>query len=189
MLGADIEGPKRGEGYYPCIENQDDMSRELTREVPGWSDAPVPICHGGDLRALTFCCHPGYPLTFSPICLREKALREAGLPSSRYVEIKEWFSELVGWSSPAVCFGSLSYCCMRRRGCPGERDRVLVELYGEPFSRALEEYFLRKRVLAVHLLREASHQQAVRELVEREVEGLRRTGRKDLLSLLSLRPR
>jgi len=104
------------------------------------------------------------------------------------VEIKEWFSKVVGWDSSAVCFGSLSYCCMRRRGCPGERDRVLVGLYGEPLSRALEEYFLRKRVLAVHLLREASHRESVRGLMEREVEGIRRTGRRDLLSLLDLRP-
>lgn len=153
--------------------------REFIREVPGWSDAPVPICHGGDLRALTFCCHPDYPLTFSAICLREKALREAGLTPSRYVEIKDWFSKRVGWDSPDVCFGSLSYCCMRRRGCPGERDRVLRRLYGEPFERALEEYFLRKRILAVHLLRETAG-----ELVRREIEGILQTGRRDLLSLL-----
>ncbi|MEM0358983.1 MAG: hypothetical protein QXG22_03095 [Candidatus Hadarchaeales archaeon] len=159
-----------------------------TRRVPGWDNAPVPICHGGDLRALTFCCHPDYPLTFSAICLREKALKEAGLPSGKYVEIKDWFSEQVGWDSPDVCFGSLSYCCMRRRGCPGERDRVLMELYGRPFERALEEYFLRKRILAVHLLREASNQGAVGRLVEREIRDLSRIERGDLISLLRLKP-
>ncbi|MEM3012838.1 MAG: hypothetical protein QW084_05705 [Candidatus Hadarchaeales archaeon] len=164
------------------------VQEDLTRKVPGWSDAPVPICHGGDLRALTFCCHPDYPITFSAVCLRERALKEAGLPSRKYVEIKDWFSEQVGWDSPDVCFGSLSYCCMRRRGCPGERDRVLARLYGEDFEKALEEYFLRKRVLAVHLLRRASNQGAVRGLVEGEIRTISRTEREDLISLLRLKP-
>ncbi len=159
---------------------------KLTREVPGWSDAPVPICLGGDLRALTFCCHPDYPLTFSSLCLRERALEEAGLSPRRYVGIKDWFSRLVGWDSPDVCFGSLSYCCMRRRGCPGERDRVLREMYGGPFEKALEEYFLRKRILSAHLLREG--RAGGQELVKREIEGILRTGRKDLISLLHLKP-
>lgn len=164
------------------------MAQGETRNVPGWNNAPVPICHGGDLRALTFCCHPDYPLTFSSICLRERALERAGLPSRKYVEIKDWFSKVVGWDSPDVCFGSLSYCCMRRRGCPGERDRVLMELYGGNFEKALEEYFLRKRVLAIHLLRRASNQSVVKELVEEETGDLLRTGRGDLISLLRLKP-
>lgn len=159
-----------------------------TREVPGWSGAPVPICLGGGFGALTFCCHPDYPLTFSALCVRDQALKEVGLSPSRYVEIKDWFSERVGWDSREVCFGSLSYCCMRRRGCPGERDRVLVGLYGKPLEKALEEYFLRKRVLAVHLLSTASRREKVEELAEREKEGILRTGREDLISLLRLKP-
>ncbi|MHC1628533.1 MAG: methanogenesis marker 9 domain-containing protein [Candidatus Nezhaarchaeales archaeon] len=164
------------------------VNREYTRDVPGWSGAPVPICHGGDYRALTFCCHPDYPLTFSNICLRRKALREIGLSESRYVEIKEWFSGIVNWRSNLVCFGSLSYCCMRRRGCPGGRDYVLMTLYGSSFEKALEEYFLRKRVLAVHLLREASNRDLVKGLIELEVSGIKQLGRSDLIELLNLRP-
>jgi len=162
--------------------------RKMTRDVPGWDYAPVPICHGGDYRALTFCCHPGYPLTFSDACSREEALDEIGLSESRYVEVKEWFSDVVGWRSELVCFGSLSYCCMRRRGCPGGRDYALVRLYGRPFERALEEYFLRKRVLAVHLLREASRPELVEGLIELEVSSLKRLGRRDVAELLDLRP-
>jgi len=164
------------------------VNREYTRDVPGWSGAPVPICHGGDYRALTFCCHPDYPLTFSDICLRRKALEEIGLSESRYVEIKEWFSNLVNWKSDLVCFGSLSYCCMRRRGCPGGRDYALMMLYGSSFEKALEEYFLRKRVLAVHLLREASNRDLVKDLIEFEVSSIKRLGRSDLIELLNLKP-
>jgi len=159
-----------------------------TRNVPGWRNAPVPICHGGDYRALTFCCHPGYPLTFSFMCSRRRALNEIGLSEERYVEIKDWFSSLVGWWSEEVCFGSLSYCCMRRRGCPAGRDHVLAKLYGDNFEKALEEYFLRKRVLAVHLLREATNKSLVEDLIKLEVHEIKKIGRDDIVKLLLLKP-
>jgi predicted metal-binding transcription factor (methanogenesis marker protein 9) len=153
-----------------------------TRKVPGWEDCPVPVCHGGDPRALTFCCHPNYPLAFFGICRRNKMLEDLELSNERFMEIKDKFSERVGWNDPRVCFKSLAYCCLRRRGCPGERDNVLREMYGDDFYRAFEEYILRKRVLAVKILEQANGK--AKPFLEKEVEEIRKMGRTDLLELL-----
>ncbi|MEM2058890.1 MAG: hypothetical protein QXO76_11670, partial [Thermoproteota archaeon] len=68
------------------------VTDDKVRAVPGWRDAPVPICYGGDYRALTFCCHPDYPLAFSHICKRDVVLKELGISKARYVEVKDRFS-------------------------------------------------------------------------------------------------
>lgn len=131
-----------------------------TRKVPGWENAPVPICKGGDPRALTFCCKPGYTLTFSDVCRRDAVLKELGVAPSEFVRIKDEFSKRNGWDDPRVCFGSLSYCCMRRSGCPF-RDEVLLEIYpGKSYEGALEKYFKKKRELAELILRFAEEKRS-----------------------------
>ncbi|MFX1340227.1 MAG: hypothetical protein ACFFDK_16570, partial [Promethearchaeota archaeon] len=97
------------------------------RDLPGWEkNAPIPLCMGGDYRALTFCCKPGYSLTYIFKCRRDETLEELGLSKDEFKRIKEDFSKENNWSSDAVCFGSFSYCCMRRNGCP-RRDIGLTE--------------------------------------------------------------
>ena len=57
-----------------------DIDQEKLRDIPGWEkNAPIPICMGGDYRALTFCCKPGYSLTFGFKCKRNKTLKEIGI--------------------------------------------------------------------------------------------------------------
>jgi len=75
-----------------------------------------------------------------------------------------------------------------RKGCLGERDYVLIMLYGSPFEKALEEYSLRKRVLAVHLLREAPNEDLVRNLIELEVSGVKKVGGQDIVKSLCSKP-
>ncbi|MFX1503982.1 MAG: hypothetical protein ACFFDH_23675, partial [Promethearchaeota archaeon] len=105
------------------------LDPDKLRDLPGWErNAPVPLCMGGDYRALTFCCKPGYSLTFGFKCRRDKRLDELGLDSEDFIKIKEVFSGENNWDSDLVCFGSLSYCCMRRNGCP-KRDYALIERY------------------------------------------------------------
>ncbi|MBD3230509.1 MAG: hypothetical protein GF329_20185 [Candidatus Lokiarchaeota archaeon] len=136
------------------------------RNVPGWRNAPVPACYGGDYRSLTFCCHPGYNLTFSFKCMRDKLLKEIGLSKERFVEIKDQFSKEHNWDAPTLCFRSLSYCCMRRGGCPGDRDNVLKALYpNDNFDDTLREYFKRKRLLAIRLLKAAKRQNLVKPYI------------------------
>ncbi|MHA1232232.1 MAG: hypothetical protein ACTSPQ_16485 [Candidatus Helarchaeota archaeon] len=105
------------------------LDPKLIRDVPGWKNAPVPACYGGDYRSLTFCCHPNYTLTFSYKCMRDFLLKEIGLSKEEFIRIKDEFSKENNWDAPTVCFRSLSYCCMRRGGCPGDRDNVLKALY------------------------------------------------------------
>ena len=126
------------------------------REVPGWKDCPVPVCYGGDLRAITFCCHPKYPLEFNTICRRGEILKKIELTNEKFIEIKERFSEEVGWKDTRLCFKSLAYCCLRRNGCPAERDTVLKKLYGDDYSKTFKEYILLKRVLTIRLLKQAN---------------------------------
>jgi len=154
------------------------------RNVPGWEDCPVPVCHGGDPRALTFCCRPGYMLTFSNICQRDEMLDVVGLSQKEFVEIKDKFSTDVGWDDERVCFGSLSYCCLRKSGCPSWRDYILKELYGQDFKKAFSEYMLRKRVLAVKLLEKGKNKDSLKEYIDNEREKLRKLGRSDILYLL-----
>ncbi|MCD6409726.1 MAG: hypothetical protein J7L98_05270 [Candidatus Verstraetearchaeota archaeon] len=155
-----------------------------TRSVPGWPNAPVPVCYGGDPRALTFCCHPRYPLTFAEACRLKEMLKIVGLGVERYLEVKERFSKAAGWDSSEVCFGSLSYCCMRRRGCP-YRDTALARIYDHGYEHMLEEYFLRKRVLAVKLLEACSNQSLVKPYLEAEKSAIMELGRGDLIKLLN----
>lgn len=141
------------------------------RNLPGWKYAPVPVCFGGDIRALAFCCHPGFSLTHSAVCQRKVVLKKIGLSEADYVKIKNEFSKSQEWEDPRVCFKSLSYCCMRRDGCPNTRDFVLYELYGDektPWEVIQKEYFSRKRLLCIELLKKARNKDVVKPYLEFE---------------------
>ena len=61
-----------------------ELDKDKLRDLPGWEkNAPIPICMGGDYRALTFCCKPGYSLTFGYKCRRDKRLKELGISHVR----------------------------------------------------------------------------------------------------------
>jgi len=142
------------------------------RNLPGWKNAPVPICFGGDIRALAFCCHPKYNLTHSSICRRKITLEKIGLTEEQYIQIKDAFSEDHNWGDPRVCFKSLSYCCMRRDGCPNTRDYVLYELYGDsstPWSTIQQEYFSRKRLLCIEILKGAKKKALIKPFLDFEM--------------------
>jgi predicted metal-binding transcription factor (methanogenesis marker protein 9) len=141
------------------------------RNLPGWKFAPVPICFGGDVRALAFCCHPLYNLTHSAICRRKATLEKIGLTEDEFIQIKDAFSKLHNWDDPRVCFKSLSYCCMRRDGCPNTRDYVLYELYGNsstPWPTIQQEYFSRKRLLSIEILKAAKNKALVKPFLNFE---------------------
>jgi predicted metal-binding transcription factor (methanogenesis marker protein 9) len=123
------------------------------RDLPGWeNNAPVPLCMGGDYRALTFCCKPGQSLTYSFKCKRDDNLKELGLSEAEFIKIKESFSKENNWDSDIVCFGSLSYCCMRRNGCP-RRDVALIERYPGLFpEEIMKTYFQKKKELSKRIL-------------------------------------
>lgn len=130
-----------------------ELEEDKLRDLPGWEDnAPVPICMNGDYRALTFCCKPGYSLTFAFKCKRDKILAELNFSQEDFIKIKEKFSKKYNWDSDVVCFGSLSYCCMRRGGCP-RRDLALKRKYPEmtPEER-LKFYFEKKKELSQLIL-------------------------------------
>ncbi|TXT61487.1 MAG: hypothetical protein BAJALOKI3v1_780005 [Promethearchaeota archaeon] len=132
-----------------------ELEEDKLRDLPGWENhAPVPICMGGDYRALTFCCKPGYSLTFGFKCKRDQVLSELGMSHQQFIKIKENFSEEHNWDSDIVCFGSISYCCMRRGGCP-RRDLALKRRYPDmsPEER-LKHYFKKKKELARNILEE-----------------------------------
>ncbi|MFX0134855.1 MAG: hypothetical protein ACFFDN_14535 [Candidatus Hodarchaeota archaeon] len=140
----------------------------LIRKLKGWQNAPVPICFGGDIRALTWCCHPAYALTFSTHCMRKKALDKIGMSEVEYIKIKDEFSKEFDLDDDRVCFKSLSYCCMRRGGCPGERDNVLREKFGKdkPWEETLGKYFRIKRLLAKRILEKAKNKELVKPYLE-----------------------
>ena len=147
------------------------IDEKKVRHLPGWKFAPVPVCFGGDIRALAFCCHPGFNLTHSSICRRRFALEKVGLSETEYIKIKDEFSKRIGWEDPRVCFKSLSYCCMRRNGCPNTRDFVLYELYGDektPWEVIQKEYFSRKRLLCIEILKKAKNKELVKPYLEFE---------------------
>lgn len=129
-----------------------DLDPEKLRDVPGWEGAPIHICMGADYRGLTFCCKPGYSLTHAFICKRDKILTEIGLTPEEFIQIKVEFSNENNWDSDIVCFGSLSYCCMRRNGC-SRRDLALVERYpNKSFEEIMKIYFKNKKELSKRIL-------------------------------------
>ncbi len=136
------------------------IEQDKLRDLPGWEkNAPVPVCMGGDCRALTFCCKPGYSLNFGYKCKREEILSEVGISGKEFIKIKEDFSEENDWDSDVVCFGSISYCCMRRGGCP-RRDVALVDRYpGQPIEEIMEIYFQKKKELSKKILESIRNQE------------------------------
>lgn len=130
-----------------------DLDPDKLRDLPGWEkDAPIPLCMGGDYRALTFCCKPGYSLTFGFKCKRDEKLKEIGLTPEDLITIKEQFSKENNWDSEIVCFDSLSYCCMRRDGCP-KRDFALFERYSNmALDKIMAIYFQKKKELSKRIL-------------------------------------
>jgi predicted metal-binding transcription factor (methanogenesis marker protein 9) len=129
------------------------IDQDKLRDIPGWErNAPIPICLGGDYRALTFCCKPGHSLTYVLKCRRDENLEELGLSAEDFIEIKEKFSKNNDWDSEVVCFGSLSYCCMRRGGCP-HRDLALLARYpGLTPEEIMKVYFQKKKELSKMIL-------------------------------------
>lgn len=129
------------------------LDKDKLRDLPGWEkNAPVPICMGGDYRALTFCCKPGFSLTFGFKCRRDEKLLELGITPEEFTKIKEDFSKENDWDSDIPCFGSISYCCMRAGGCP-RRDVALVERYpGKGIQEIMKIYFEKKKELARNIL-------------------------------------
>lgn len=146
------------------------LKKDKLRDVPGWEkDAPVPICMGGDYRALTFCCKPGHSLTFGFKCKRDEKLKEVGVDPEEFMRIKEEFSKENDWASDVVCFGSIAYCCMRRNGCKN-RDVALVERYPEmPLEEIMKLYFQKKKELSKKILECVTNQEGkekVKELLD-----------------------
>lgn len=129
------------------------LDENKLRDLPGWEKvAPIPVCMGGDYRALTFCCKPGYSLTFVFKCRRDERLSELGLSTEEFINIKEEFSKENNWDSEFVCFGSLSYCCMRRSGC-SRRDIALLERYPDmDLEDIMKIYFQKKKELSKRIL-------------------------------------
>ena len=129
------------------------LDKEKLRDLPGWEgDAPVPICMGGDYRALTFCCKPGFSLTFGFKCKRDEKLKEIRMSPEEFISIKEDFSKENNWDSETVCFGSISYCCMRAGGCP-RRDVALVMRYpGKTIEEIMKIYYQKKKELSKKIL-------------------------------------
>ena len=130
-----------------------DLDPDKLRDLPGWKGAPIHICMDADYRGLTFCCKPGYSLTFGYKCKRDEILDEINLSPEEFMRVKEEFSKENDWDSDIVCFGSLSYCCMRRGGCP-RRDLALIQRYpNKTKEEIMEIYYKNKRELAIRILR------------------------------------
>ncbi len=130
----------------------EEIDPEKIRQIPGWNNAPIHICMDADYRGLTFCCKPGHSLTFGFKCKRDLTLKELGLSSEEFIRIKEEFSKENNWDSEVVCFGSISYCCMRRGGCP-RRDIALNKRYpNTPLEEIMKTYFQKKKELSKKIL-------------------------------------
>ncbi|MHA1193136.1 MAG: hypothetical protein ACTSP9_12710 [Promethearchaeota archaeon] len=130
-----------------------DLDPDKLRDLPGWKGAPIHICMDADYRGLTFCCKPGYSLTFGFKCKRDEILDEIGLSPEEFIRVKEEFSKENDWDSDIVCFGSISYCCMRRGGCP-RRDQALFDRYpNKTKEEIMEIYYKKKRELAIIILK------------------------------------
>ena len=130
----------------------EEINPEKIRQLPGWNDAPIHICMDADYRGLTFCCKPGHSLAYGFKCKRDLTLKELGLSPEEFIRIKEEFSKENDWNSEVVCFGSISYCCMRRGGCP-RRDIALSERYpNKPLEEIMKIYFQKKKELSKRIL-------------------------------------
>ena len=130
----------------------EEIDPEKIRQIPGWNNAPIHICMNADYRGLTFCCKPGHSLTFGFKCKRDLTLKELGLNPEEFIRIKEEFSKENNWDSEVVCFGSISYCCMRRGGCP-RRDIALSKRYPNiPLEEIMKIYFKKKKELSKRIL-------------------------------------
>ena len=134
------------------------IPKKNLRDIKNWKNAPIPICMGGDYRALTFCCKPGSALTFGFKCQRDKRLSEINITPMKFIQIKEKFSKKHDWGAPETCFDSLSYCCMRRKGC-FKRDSALGRIYPDLLPQArLGKYFLLKKKLSQRIMEYANIQ-------------------------------
>ncbi|MBD3352090.1 MAG: hypothetical protein GF364_11440 [Candidatus Lokiarchaeota archaeon] len=142
------------------------ISKKFLRDLPNWKNAPVPVCMGGDCRALSWCCKPGYSLTFGFKCLRDQMLKKVGLTPEEFIEIKQEFSDKHEWDSEFPCFGSFSYCCMRRGGC-SRRDAGLKKRYP---NNSMEEiyaiYFKLKKELANIILKKCRNKAMVKDFID-----------------------
>ena len=141
------------------------LEEDKVRDLSGWERiAPIPICMGGDYRALTFCCKPGYSLTFGFKCNRDNILKELKLTPEEFMNIKDQFSKENNWDSELVCFGSISYCCMRSGGCP-KRDLALTIRYPNLTKEEfMKVYFQKKKELSKRILESVIDQEAKTEV-------------------------
>ena len=96
-------------------------------------------------------------------------LEELGFDPEEFVRVKEKFSKENDWASDVVCFGSISYCCMRAGGCP-RRDVALVDRYsGMPMGEIMKLYFQKKKELSKRILERIENQEGkdkVKELLD-----------------------
>ncbi len=142
------------------------VDKRFLRDLDNWSNAPVPVCMGGDPRALAWCCKPGYSLTFGFKCMRDKVLKDVGITSKEFMKIKSTFSKKHNWEAPETCFGSLTYCCMRNGGCH-RRDAALSRVYsGMSYEKAKAEYFRLKQILAQEILKTAKNKKNVKPFLK-----------------------
>lgn len=135
---------------------------QMVRDLPGWKNAPVPPCFGGDPRGLTFCCDPRYPLAYAYKCRRKEVLEAIGLTDEELIKIKQEFSREKGWDNEMVCFKSLAFCCMRRSGC-FNRDPVIAMICG-----SYEDYYSKKRELAIRILERARNSEYCKRFIDYE---------------------
>jgi predicted metal-binding transcription factor (methanogenesis marker protein 9) len=143
-----------------------DLDPDKLRDIPGWKDAPIHICMNADYRGLTFCCKPGYSLTFALKCKRDETLEYLGITKEEFIAIKEKFSKENNWDSDLTCFGSLVYCCMRRNGCP-KRDAALQKRYmTEEREMYIEIYFEKKKELSKKILEAVKNPKAKEKVIK-----------------------
>ncbi len=144
-----------------------ELKKDKLRDLPGWEkDAPVPVCYGGDYRGLTFCCKPGYSLTFGFKCMRDTTLKELGLTPEKFIKIKEDFSKENDWDSDVVCFGSISYCCMRSGGCPRRDIALSVRYPNKSQEEFMKIYFAKKKELSKIILEQIQDPEGKKKVKE-----------------------
>ena len=140
------------------------LDQDKLRQLPGWKDAPIHICMDADYRGLTFCCKPGYSLTFAFKCKRDEVLKKLGITPEKFIKIKEDFSRENDWDSELVCFGSLSYCCMRRGGCERRDPALRLRYPDRTKDEIMEIYYRNKKELAKRILKAANNHEEKKEI-------------------------